>query len=151
LVVECAIVVLILLLLRSAAGVELRRLLGVSGMDILHVLLLLLVLVVVLLVLLVLMWMLVLLIAIRVWIRELGMRLKWWWWGLRASVQRRQSLVVHLSGVLVRHGVHRVPMVELLLLLLLLLLALAAICLPWGHAVGRPRDIPGLSDQPGRQ
>jgi hypothetical protein len=98
------------------------------------------------------MWMLVLLIAIRVWIRELGMRLKWWWWGLRASVQRRQSLVVHLSGVLVHwHGVHRVPMVELLLLLLLLLLALAAIYLPWGHPVGGPRDIPDLSDQPSRQ
>ena len=91
-VVERAIVVLILLLLllllRSAAGVELRRLLGVSGMDILHVLLLVLVSVLLLVVLLVLMWMLVLLIAIRVWTRELGMRLKWWW-GLRASVQRR--------------------------------------------------------------
>lgn len=54
--VKCAIVVLIPLLLRSAAGVELRRLLGVGGMDILHVLLLVVVWMW--------MWMLVLLIAI---------------------------------------------------------------------------------------
>jgi hypothetical protein len=39
----------------------------------------------------------------------------------------------------------------LLVLLLSLLLALAAVCLPWRHPVGRPSDVPNLSDQAGRQ
>jgi hypothetical protein len=62
--------------------------------------------------------------------------------------------VLVLVLVLELLGLVRLLLLELMLLLLLNLLRmlpLAAVCLPWRHPVGGPRDIPYLSEQPAGQ
>jgi hypothetical protein len=63
--------------------------------------------------------------------------------------------VLVLVLVLELLGLVRLLLLELMLLLLLLnllrMLPLAAVCLPWRHPVGGPRDIPYLSEQPAGQ
>jgi hypothetical protein len=65
---------------------------------------------------------------------------------VRVRVRVLVVLVLELLGL-----VHLLLLELMLLLNLLRMLALAAVCLPWRHPVGRPRDIPYLSDQPAGQ